>query len=221
MILGLALFFGGASQASAQEADQGEHELKTEKHGPGASDFHFSGGPGWSHDSALGDVVTQSLGVGYRLGPFEPGLAGDVGTMLNGSYFMLGASAGAVLQTESGVRLTTAAVFGADLYSSVGCGLFCKSGGASATLPYAGGRASVSYVFGSRSRKHLELGVMGFYGRDLTKETVSYSIRGGLLDSNSVSTGQRTLGGERVGAVFVVGITLDSPAKKSTETARR
>ena len=208
--------------ASAQESpalDRGSNR----SHGPDAQDFHFSGGFGWSRDSTLNDALAHSVTVGYRWRFFDAGLVGDFGTrVFGGSYAMTGVTLGAVMQTESGQRFSLGGVLGSDAYVGVGCELFCQSGGASATLPYAGLRASASHVFRSRSSVHFELGVSGFWGRDLETQAVTYTTTGGLLLSGESAPQTQTLGGQRIGAVATVGLTWDTaPRHSASGVARR
>ncbi len=223
MAFAVTLFAAAPALAADPAQDVGQPERAGQRHGSAAQDFHFNAGPGWARDEVLGNVVAHSLTLGYRYGHFEPAIVGNFGTkVFGGSYAALGMSLGAVVQTDTGPRFTLRGVLGSDSYSGVGCELFCQSGGASATLPYAAVHAGVSHVFWARGKTHLELGFEGFYGRDLAKERVEYSTTGGLFGPTT-ATGERSLGGQRIGVVATVGLTFDTAktAKRSTESAKR
>lgn len=199
-----------ASATPSQPHDDGAATTPTSKHGSAVDDVHVSGGPGFSRDNVLGGALVHSLTAGYRYGYFEPALVADLGARpFGGTYAAVGVSLGAVLQTDAGYRFSLRGVIGSDSYMGVDCNMFCRRGGAAATLPYAGARLGASYVFWSRGRSHLELGLEGFYGADLEKRRVRYTKTGGLL-SDSTSSGERVLGGERLGAVVTVGWTFDA-----------
>ncbi|GMV19262.1 MAG: hypothetical protein AMXMBFR56_74860 [Polyangiaceae bacterium] len=220
-----ALTFSAATSALAAEParDAGQPERPDQRHGSANQDFHFNAGPGWARDEVLGNVVAHSLTLGYRYGYFEPAIVGNFGTKLfGGSYAALGMSLGAVVQSELGPRFTLRGVVGSDSYSGVGCDLFCQRGGASATLPYAAVHAGASHVFWARGKTHLELGFEGFYGRDLERQRVEYSTTGGLFGPTT-TTGERLLGGQRVGVVATVGLTFDTAtgSKSRTQSAKR
>lgn len=222
LVLASALLFASPALAAGPAEDQSPATKPRAHHGSAQQDFHFSAGPGYARDSMLGGVVAHSLTLGYRYGHFEPAIVGDFGSkVFGGSYAAVGMSLGAVLQTESGTRYTLRGLIGSDSYVGVDCGLFCQSGGASATLPYAGAHASVSHVFWSRGAAHLELGLEGFYGRDLDSQRVEYTTTGGLFGPTTTRDSMR-LGGERVGVVATVGLTFDTaPVERSAGLARR
>jgi hypothetical protein len=221
-LIGVVLLaLGTPAIAGAQESPMLDRSA-VRAHGAEAQDLHFSGGFGWSQDTTLQNAVAHSLSVGYRWRFFDAGLVGDFGTRgFGGSYAMTGVTLGATLQTDSGERFTLGGVLGSDAYVNVGCDLFCQNGGgASAPLPYAGLRASASHVFPSRSSVHLELGVSGFWGRDLETQSVSITPTDSLLAPSEPET--RTLGGQRIGAIATVGLTWDTgPRPAASSVARR
>jgi hypothetical protein len=197
--------------ASAQPKDRGvEDERSDEKHGPGVSDFHFNGGFGWSRDTTLGDSVVHSMTAGYRWRFVDVGVTADLGNPIEqGGYAAITAAIGPTLQLDNGLRFGLLASAGVDHYYRMGCGIYCSTG-ASGTLPYTGARVSAAYVLPAGGNAHLELGVAGFAGTDLGKQTVASDA------------GEQKLGGSRVGAVFTVGMTFDTqPNAKKKTTAKR
>jgi hypothetical protein len=197
--------------AAAQAPDSDSVTKRSSpRHGAGERDLHFQGGIGYSSDDELDGAVVQDLLASVRFGYIEAGLFGTFGSELFGpTYAAYGVAAGPVVQTDSGIRAGLLGELGGDSYSSVDCSLFCEGGGASATLPYAGARLSMSSVFKAGGRAHLELGMMGFYGRDLEQREVDYTTTGGLFSSGEVSEHTTTIGGERVGATLNAGLTVD------------
>lgn len=206
-----------ASESHAEEPER-DSAPQARAASPRSQEFHVVGGPGWARDQVLGDVVTQSLALGFRYGWFEPAIVANAGTpIFGGGYASVAMSVGAVIETDDANRFTLRGALGSDSYSGVGCGLFCQSGGASATLPYAGVHVAASHVFGASGRTHLELGLEGFYGRDLARERVDYTTTGGLFGT-STSEDSRTLGGQRVGALLTVGLTYDVAERRSASS---
>jgi hypothetical protein len=198
------------AQAPDSTRDSVNAGSSSQRHGPGERDLHFQGGFGLSHDDDVDDALAHDVLATYRFHYLEAGLFGTGGTALGPSYLAYGVAVGPVVQSESGLRASLLAQLGGDSYSSIGCGLFCGSGGgASATLPYAGARASLSWVFPAGRRTHFELGMSGFYGRDLEQREVRYTTRDGLFNSGESDEQTTTLGGERVGGTLNAGLTVD------------
>jgi hypothetical protein len=211
MLLGLVvLSFAVSVAAEPRDERDASKQRPSERQGPGERDFHFQGGIGASNDDDIGGAFVQDLLASYRFRHLEAGAFATFGTDVFGpGYATYGVAIGPVLQTASGLRGSLLAQIGADSYTSVGCGLFCERGGASATVPYAGAKLSLSHVFSARGRTHLELGVSGFYGSDLERKEVRYTTTGGLFTPGQTSEQTRTLGGERVGGTVNAGLTFD------------
>jgi len=217
-LLPLAAALSFVTQARAADADVDGGAPTRQR--ASKQDVHVAAGPGYAHDAVLGDVVAQSLVVGYRYRWFEPAIVGDFGTPVRGGgYAALGMSLGAVLQTDGGARFGLRGVIGSDSYAGLGCETFC-SRGAAATLPYAAAHMSASYVFPSTGRLHLELGVDTFYGHDLARARVAYVTNGGPLGPTAL-TEERTLGGQRLGVTATVGLTFDTSSSAARLLARR
>src|SRR5688572_22340437 len=94
-------------------------------------------GVGAGKNASMDGVLASSLDVTLRHHFFQAGieLAGD-SEIFGGNYGSIGGLAGVGVQDPSGVRFELLAATGVGKWSGIGCGLFCDSGGASASLPY-------------------------------------------------------------------------------------
>ena len=176
---------------------------------PEVTDLRVNAGLGASAGKTLSGGLAGSLMTTYRYRFVEGGvLLEGASEFIGGRYGLAAGVLGPVFQSSEGPRLELLAVAGRTGYDGVGCGLFCDSGGASASMGYLGGRAGVSYVVKSRKRAHLELGGSIGFGSDLQRKHVDYTTTGGFLDDGTHSA-STTLGGVRTTAMFVIGTSID------------
>jgi hypothetical protein len=146
----------------------------------------------------------------YRMGLFEVGGFGEVGSQFIGHYVGLGATAGLAWRTSFGLRLAAGGAFGLHGYQDVGAGFLSSDPGADGITPFAGARVGASYVFG-RGENHLELGMMGLYDGDLIRRTVTtqYMEESWFSGEQYETTSTHTVGTDRFGALVTVGWTRD------------
>jgi hypothetical protein len=182
----------------------------------GEHDFRFGAGLGiFGNSKDVGAVFS-----GYALlqwDALEAGVSGHIGGAaldydLAGGGFLAGLGA----TTRWGLRGDVLGELGLEHYSGVDNGeFFLPNGdpGASATLPYAGVRAGLSYQFARRSRSHFELALWGIYQDDLTRENVAYTYVVSSQDSWThtpyTSQADHTVGSPRLIGLLAVGGSFD------------
>ena len=121
-----------------------------------------------------------------------------------------GALAGFGFQDPTGIRLELLGTTGMGAWSGVGCGLFCNSGGASASLPYLGARAGVGYAFSRRAKAHFTLGVSGYHDAYLGSKSVDVTTSDNWFGpGTSTSTNTKHFGGSRSGGLLTLGAVVD------------
>jgi hypothetical protein len=161
----------------------------------------------WADDGGL----LVGMHARYRLGFFEAGGFGEVGTAVFGPYYVgLGATAGLAWRTSFGLRLAASGALGLHVYENVGARLLSSDPGADGTTPFAGARVSASYILG-RYEDHVELGVMGLYDGDLIRRTViTHYMEKDLFGGGShEERSTHTVGTDRFGALVTIGWTRD------------
>lgn len=147
----------------------------------------------------------------YRRGPFEVGGFGEYGSeILDASHIGFGATAGLAWRSSFGLRLAASGAFGVHVYEGVGRGFLSSDPGADGSTLFAGARASASYLF-LRGENHIELGMMGLYDGDLTRQnvTVHYLEQSWLSNDTYEATSTHTIGTDRFGALITLGWTRD------------
>jgi hypothetical protein len=154
-------------------------------------------------------VLLEASGL-VRLHFIDLGI--DVGV---GGLFVDMASAGVLagigLRTRSGVRFDLLANAGVHSYSGWGAGLLSDDPGASATLPYAGGKLRLAYLAGHR-KGHFTLGGEFGVDTDLGRERVQYDYQETnwlFDDGTSIVHAGHTVGGTRTTVLLFLGGTLD------------
>ncbi|MDI1447054.1 hypothetical protein [Polyangium sp. 6x1] len=195
-----------AAPAAAQDS-MGEDAAKAGDVPP--SDLQLGGYAGLFAPDKEGTVL--GLHARYRLGWFEFGGFGELGSEFISKYAGLGATAGLAWRTPFGLRLAASGAFGLHAYRKVGAGLLTSDPGADGTTPFAGARVSAGYIFG-RGRNHFELGMTGLYDGDLTRPTVTthYMDENWFNGNTYEATSTHTIGTDRFGALVTVGWTRDS-----------
>jgi hypothetical protein len=216
-IASLLLLLGRSGTARAQNTDIGADALAS-----------GSGAP--PHDWRISGVVGGFANVGEDEGGAVLGANAKVrsGWLVGGAllefggalfaYNYVGAAAlgGIGTRVNRHVRLELLGAAGYHYYSDVGRDfLWGEDPGASGGLPFVGGRAGASYLFGKR-QSHFELGLYGNYDHDLYEKRVRYSyvgdsggFFGGDGDELERYTSEQTLGWSRVGLGVELGGTHD------------
>lgn len=140
----------------------------------------------------------------------------DLGVDVGGGGLFMGlASAGALagvgFRTRSGVRFDLLGNAGVHSYSGWGGNFLSDDPGASATLPYAGGKVRLSYVFGHR-KGHFTLGGEFGMDTDLGRKRVQYDYQETDFlfdDATSIQHGDQTVGGTRTTFLVLLAGTID------------
>ncbi len=167
--------------------------------------------------------VTVGLGVGamtegalvetsvlVRLHHIDLGFDAGGGGLFIG-LASVGALAGVGFRSPSGVRFDLLANAGVRSYSGWGGNFLSDDPGASATLPYAGGKFRLSYLFGHR-KGHFTLGGEFGVDTDLGRKRVQYDYQETDFlfdDGTSIQHGDQTVGGTRATFVVLLGGTID------------
>jgi hypothetical protein len=132
-----------------------------------------------------------------------------------GYLFMDMASAGALagvgFRSRSGLRFDLLGNAGVHSYSGWGAGLLNDDPGASATLPYAGGKVRLSYLFG-HGRGHFTLGGEFGMDTDIGRKRVQYDYQSTdwlFDDGTTTEHADHTVGGTRTSVLLVLGGTID------------
>lgn len=210
-LLGLALWLSSWSVSAepATLSPPGKAPLEAREMGT-SQDILLSGGIGGFSNHVLSGVDLSVLGV-MRYGFIEGGMLVQGGSELfGGTYFLFGGAAGLGLQAESGLRLDLLGVVAADSYSGINCGLFCDSGGASATLAWAGSRLELSQVFQRDRHTHFQLGLAVTAGTDIGRPTVDYETTGeGIFGGTTSSQGTAHLGSATLSIELALGVVFD------------
>ena len=205
-----------AGTARAQPSDHHTGNTATREVAP-PYDWRISGvvgGYGHVGDDSAGVVLGASAKV--RSGWLVGGALLELGGALL-AYNYVGAAAlgGVGTRVDRHVRLELLGAAGYHHYSDVGRDiLWGDDPGASGGMPFVGGRAGASYLFGKR-QSHFELGLFGSYDRDLYEKRVRYSYlddSGGWFGSDGTVeryTSEQTLGWSRIGLGVELGGTHD------------
>ena len=122
-----------------------------------------------------------------------------------------GALAGVGVRSHSGLRADLLANAGVHSYSGWGAGLLSDDPGASATLPYAGGKLRVAYLVG-HGKGHFTLGAEFGVDTDLGRKRVQYDYQenGWLFDDGTrTEHADHTVGGTRTSVLLLLGGTID------------
>ncbi len=211
LLLGLALWL--SSRAASAEPDSlslnSAGASETRETGT-RQDFLLTAGLGGFSNHTLSGVDLSVLGA-MRYDFIEGGVLIQGGSeIFGGTYVLFGGAAGLGLQAENGLRLDLQGVVAADSYSGIGCGLFCDSGGAAATLPWAGGRLELSQVFQRDRHVHFQLGLAVTAGTDIGRTTVNYETAGtGIFGDTTSSQDTVTLGSPILSIQLAVGVVFD------------
>ncbi|HEX4338638.1 MAG TPA: hypothetical protein VH062_22185 [Polyangiaceae bacterium] len=96
---------------------------------------------------------------------------------LSASSYTVAATAGVGTRLGKQVRAQVLGVFGAHFHQNVGYELLGNDNGADGTVPFAGARASMGYLFGKRFA-HFELGAFVELDDDLTRRHITYEVDG-------------------------------------------
>lgn len=214
LLAAIPLSLSSSHLAHAQDTD-GVSRAAEQSRGVPAGDWRISGFVGGYETDDAGGVSLGAIAK-VRSGWLVGGAMVDFGGALLADNYVGGALMGGVgTRLDRHVRLELLALGGYRHYSGVGKDiLFDGDPGASAGLPFVGGRAGASYLFGKR-RKHFELGVYGSYDRDLYEKRVRYSYldeSGGFFgDDGEVRryTSDQTIGWSRIGLGVELGGTHD------------
>lgn len=194
--LGTGVFIAWALAPRVAHAD--------ELHGLRPLDLRVPFGFGLSGDSSLSVDFSAQPMLRYRF--IEAGALYDAEAELSRKTSSLYAfAAGFVDQEPNGMRFELAGLLGAHHRSGIGCDL-CKSGGAQATLPWAGARFDLSASFSRRKRAHFNFGFAVIGGRDLRDKNVGYTVTDDtLLGGETTTMGRELTGGWFVSGQVVVG----------------
>jgi hypothetical protein len=198
--------------AMAEPATPRDTVNVTAPHAAATTDLVARVGVGAGKNASMDGVLASSLDLTLRHQFFQGGieLTGD-SEIMGGNYGSAGGLAGVGVQDSSGVRFELLAATGVGKWSGIGCGLFCDAGGASASLPYVGGRASVAYAFARRARGHFVLGLSGYHDRYLGSETVTYTTTSDnwFSEGSSTTTSEMRFSGSRGGGLLTLGGIVD------------
>lgn len=210
--LGLALTQSGA--ARAQDAPVVSESAANSGVAP-PHDWRISGALGGFARDGEGGVV---LGVNAKVRSqwvVVGALLECGGALLAENFVGAAALAGVGPRVSEHVRLELLGAGGYHHYSGVGRdALWGNDPGASGGMPFVGGRAGASYLFGRR-RSHFEIGLYGSYDHDLSRERVRYSYSeesGGLFGGSAEPerrTAEETLGWSRFGMGVELGGSHD------------
>jgi hypothetical protein len=131
-------------------------------------------------------------------------------TLLDYTYESVAATGGLTLRPSKNARLELLGLFGQHFYSSVGKDrILGNDPGIDGSAPFAGARASASYVFG-RGAGHFELGAYASLEDDLTRSRVQYTYPAtgtGWFDGGG--TGDHVVGTYQIGFGLVLGGSHD------------
>lgn len=191
----VALIVGTVLAASAPALARAEQT-------PAATaDLRLTAGPSiHAGENALG------VGVGgaasFRYGLFSLGGFGEARAGLGGSGTSVGASAGIAWQAESGLRLGLAPMVGLRTLSR---------SSATASLPFVGGQAAISYRFSRDSSVHFDLGASLSIDSTLSKSTKTYdsTTTDWWTGKTETTTQTATFGGVGSSAMVTLGVVFD------------
>jgi hypothetical protein len=180
----------------------------------GSSDLGLRVGVGAGANEPMAGGLTSSLSVTGRYSVLQGGLelAGDAAPLGRATYGALGGLAGLGVQDASGVRFDLLGSAGMGSWKGLGCGLFCDSGGGSASLPYVGFRVGIAYAFTRRARAHFVLGLVGYYDNFYGSQDITYTTtsENGLFDSDTTTSQHSAhVAGHRSGAMVQLGVLFD------------
>jgi hypothetical protein len=147
----------------------------------------------------------------YRLHWVEIGGFGEQGSTLFGwSNIGVGGLVGAAWQSDFGLRLGLGAAGGEHFYTGVGKGFLSADPGVSASMPFVGARARISYLFG-RGPAHFELGAVGSLESDLDRVSRSstYVQDPWFGGSPTVEHAQHQVGFRRASVGMQLGFVYD------------
>ncbi len=161
---------------------------------------------GFRSDQAAGGSLGGMMTL--RSGPFELGGFGEGGaSVLDYDYTAIGGAGGLGWRSEDGIRLSALAVAGSHHYRGFDRGFLSDDPGASAAVPFAGGRVLASYRLWGK----LDVGLMGMAEKDLETETVRYSYTSESWFGGSASQQSevQAVGTTSYGLGLSLGSTLD------------
>jgi hypothetical protein len=188
--------------------------VQTAEADPGAAppaDWRIVGYLGGFGDGNEEGGVTVGGSFQYRAGALAGGALLETGGSLFGySYAGAALLGGLGVRPSRNFRFDVLGEFGVHAYSGVGRDwLFGSDPGAHGSTPYAGGRATLSYLFGKRLGR-FELGVYGDLQDDLTRtrHRYDYPARGSGWFSGG-GTGDHVIGTSRLGFGIELGGTHD------------
>jgi hypothetical protein len=120
----------------------------------------------------------------------------------------IAALGGFAWRAKSGPRLDVLATAGAHYYMVKG-DFFDDDPGTSATLPYAGGLVSATYLFAPSARGHFSLGLLGSLDTDLVRVHRQYSYTQTGWDTAHTAWADHTMGGTHYSIALSVGGVSD------------
>ncbi len=158
-----------------------------------------------------GGGVSAGASFRYRRGLFVVGGAVEDGAaVLDYEYWGAALQAGLALRPTRHVRLELLGSIGEHFYENVGRDtIIGNDPGVKGSTGYAGGRATVSYLFGAHLG-HFELGAYADFQDDLSRQRVTdaYPATGsGLFDG--AGTGEHVIGTSRLGFGLEIGGSHD------------
>ena len=206
----LALTAAGALSTQAALAQETTSDTPPAALNPSTThttDFHLAGEMG-IYTSPAGGGISHGVLAMWRGGPLEVGIEGQFGLgFFSYSYFSAGAVGGLVLAPTDHWRFDLLGQVGGNQYVGFDNGsILSHDPGASAALPYAGLRASITHRV-----RTFEIGIAGGYVADIGRTDVHYTYNDTDWFSGRPEYYDRTVhvGTDRVTAMLTLGGAFD------------